>query len=77
MQLSRYLRLLQRWWWLLALGALIGGGTAYGIGQLKTPIYPAEATLLVNQTQTPGILMGASVGLLVAGALVRFYELPG
>ena len=27
-----------------------------------------EVILLVNQTQTPGILMGASVGLLLAGA---------
>lgn len=67
MQLARYLRLLQRWWWLLALGALIGGGSAYGVSQLKTPIYRAEATLLVNQPQTSGILIGASVGLLLAG----------
>ncbi len=33
---------------------LIGGGSAYGISQLITPIYRASTTLLVNQTQTPG-----------------------
>jgi len=55
-QLVHYLRLIRRWWWLLALGALIGGGSAYGISQLITPIYRASASLLVNQTQTPGVI---------------------
>lgn len=56
MQLAHYLRLVRRWWWLLALGAIIGGGSAYGISQLMTPIYRASAILLVNQTQTPGVI---------------------
>ncbi len=55
-QLARYLRLADRWWWFIALAALIGGGTAYGISQLITPIYRADAMLLVNQTQTPGVI---------------------
>jgi capsular exopolysaccharide synthesis family protein len=54
--LARYLRLVTRWWWLLLLGALIGGGSAYGISRLITPVYRASATLLINQTQTPGII---------------------
>lgn len=56
MKLGRYGRILARWWWLLALIGLIGGGGAYAISQLMTPIYRASVTLLVNQTQTPGII---------------------
>lgn len=56
MELVRYLRLVSRWWWLLALGVLIGGGSAYGVSQVMTPMYRADVTLLVNQTQTPGTI---------------------
>lgn len=56
MQLAHYLRLVGRWWWFLLLAAAIGGGTAYSISRIMTPIYRAEATLLVNQTQTPGVI---------------------
>src|SRR3972149_514428 len=56
LQLVRYGRLFTRWWWLLVLAALIGGGSAYGVSQLMTPIYRADVTLLVNQTQTPGVI---------------------
>jgi uncharacterized protein involved in exopolysaccharide biosynthesis len=55
-KLGRYGRILVRWWWLLALLGLLGGGGAYIISQLMTPIYRADVTLLVNQTQTPGII---------------------
>ena len=56
MKLGRYGRILTRWWWLLALAGLLGGGGAYTVSHLMTPIYRAEVTLLVNQTQTPGII---------------------
>ena len=56
MERARYLHLARRWWWLLVFGLLIGGSSAYGISQLITPIYRASATLLVNQTQTPGTI---------------------
>lgn len=56
MQLTRYLRVVGRWWWLIVLGSLIGGGSAYGVSQLITPVYRADATLLINQTQTPGTI---------------------
>lgn len=67
MQPARYLRLLQRWWWLLGLGAPIGGVSAYGVSLIKTPSYRAEATLLVDRPQMPGIIAGTSVGLMLAG----------
>ena len=72
MQLARYLRFLGRWWWLLALGAIIGGGSAYGISQLITPVYRAEATLLVNQTQTPGVI--AYNDILTSERLTKTYR---
>src|SRR3972149_9722278 len=56
LQLVRYGRLFTRWWWLLVLAALIGGGSAYSVSRLMTPIYRGEVTLLVNQTQTPGVI---------------------
>ena len=56
MEATRHLRLAGRWWWVLVLGALIGAGSAYAVSQLMTPIYRATATLLVNQTQIPGVI---------------------
>lgn len=72
MQLARYLRLFRRWWWLLALGLLIGGGSAYGISQVITPVYQASATLLVNQTQTPGTI--AYNDILTSERLTKTYR---
>ena len=72
MQLARYLRLFRRWWWLLALGVLIGGGSAYGISQVMTPVYQASATLLVNQTQTPGTI--AYNDILTSERLTKTYR---
>ena len=56
MEATRTLRLAARWCWVLALGALIGGAGAYAVSQSMTPIYRATATLLVNQTQSPGVI---------------------
>ena len=72
MQLARYLRLFRRWWWLLALGLLVGGGSAYGISQVMTPVYQASATLLVNQTQTPGTI--AYNDILTSERLTKTYR---
>ena len=56
MELVHFLRLVRRWWWLLVAGVILGAGGAYGVSQAMTPIYRASATLLVNQTQTPGTI---------------------
>ena len=56
MEAARLLAILRRWWWLLLLGIALGGGASYAVSRAMTPIYRATTTLLVNQTQTPGVI---------------------
>lgn len=56
MEPARHLRVARRWWWVIVAGLLVGGGSAYAISQVMTPIYRATVTLLVNQTQVPGVI---------------------
>lgn len=56
MELTQYLAVARRWWWLFALTTLIGGLTAYGVSKLVTPTYRSTATMLVVQQQDPGIV---------------------
>ncbi|MGH2584673.1 MAG: Wzz/FepE/Etk N-terminal domain-containing protein, partial [Dehalococcoidia bacterium] len=51
MELRRYLAVGWRWWWLLALGVVVGSGLAYLISRNQTPIYEATATVLVNKSE--------------------------
>jgi succinoglycan biosynthesis transport protein ExoP len=53
---TRLLAILRRWWWLLLLGVAVGGGASFAVSRAMTPIYRASTTLLVNQTQTPGVI---------------------
>ena len=56
MELRGYIDLLRRRWWILLLGPLVAGASAFGISRSMTPTYQATATLLVNQTQVPGVV---------------------
>jgi capsular exopolysaccharide synthesis family protein len=53
---AKLLAILRRWWWLLLLGIIVGGGASFAVSQAMTPIYRASTTLLINQTQTPGVI---------------------
>jgi succinoglycan biosynthesis transport protein ExoP len=53
---AKLLTIMRRWWWLLLLGITLGGGASYAVSKAMTPIYQASTTLLVNQTQTPGVV---------------------
>ena len=56
MELRQYLEFCRRRWWLLVLLPLLAGLAAfYGSKQL-TPIYEGTTTVLVNQTQAPGVI---------------------
>jgi capsular exopolysaccharide synthesis family protein len=41
---------------LLLLGIIVGGSASFVVSRAMTPIYRATTTLLVNQTQTPGVI---------------------
>jgi succinoglycan biosynthesis transport protein ExoP len=72
MEILRYARFLRRWWWLLAVGLLLGGASSYLVSHLLTPIYRASATVLVNQTQVPGTV--AYNDILTSERLTKTYS---
>ncbi len=49
MELRQYASVLLRWLWLIILGAVLAGGSAYLASKLMTPIYESAATLMINQ----------------------------
>lgn len=53
MTLREYLAIAKRWWWLAVLGCLIAGSSAFVVTSQMTPVYRAQAWLLVNQAQNP------------------------
>ncbi|MPZ47974.1 MAG: polysaccharide biosynthesis tyrosine autokinase [Dehalococcoidia bacterium] len=56
MDLRTYAQIVRRRWWLLLLGPLLAAGIAFAISKQMTPIYTTSSTLLVNQTQNPGVV---------------------
>jgi len=55
MTLKDYLDVAKRWWWLVLLGCVLAGGSAYVLTSRMTPIYSARALVLVNQVQSPSV----------------------
>ncbi|HWO94338.1 MAG TPA: polysaccharide biosynthesis tyrosine autokinase [Dehalococcoidia bacterium] len=53
MELRQYLNIARRWWWLAVLAMAVAGSAAYFVSSSRTPVYEAEATLLVNRGQNP------------------------
>jgi len=70
--MARLLAILRRWWWLLLLGVAVGGGASFAVSKAMTPTYRASATLLVNQTQTPGVI--AYNDILASERLTKTYR---
>ena len=54
MDLKAYLKVVRNRWWLLLLGPVLVGLAAFYVSKQMTPTYITSATLLINQTQTPG-----------------------
>ncbi len=48
MELRQYLNIIRRRWWLLLFCPMIAAATAFGVSRRLTPIYSAQATLLLN-----------------------------
>jgi capsular exopolysaccharide synthesis family protein len=49
MELKQYLLIVWHWAWLIVLGVLVAGGTAYTVSKNTAPVYRASIHLLVNQ----------------------------
>ena len=47
MELKQYLRIIQRWAWLMILGLLLGGGAGYQASRMQQPVYEAATRALV------------------------------
>jgi capsular exopolysaccharide synthesis family protein len=49
-------RMVRRWWWVLVAATVVGGALGYGLSLQIDPTYEAEATLLVTQRETEGVV---------------------
>ncbi len=49
MELREYFLLLRKWLWLLLIGAILGGAGAFIASYYQTPVYQAQAQVLVSQ----------------------------
>lgn len=70
--LRRYLALLWRWAWLLALATIVSGSTAFAISRRTTPVYRATTTLLINEA--PSDRINEYTALLTSERLARTYS---
>ncbi len=55
MELRQYGTIMLKWLWLILLGTILAGGTAFAASRLTTPVYEASATLMVIQGSNPTI----------------------
>ena len=56
MELRQYFTIILRWLWLIVLGTVLAGGTAYVVSKNTTPIYRATTILLISQARNPAAL---------------------
>ncbi len=61
MELRQYFNVFRKWLWLIALGALLAGGTAFVVSVLSTPVYQSSVTLLISQGADPNNVYGALI----------------
>jgi capsular exopolysaccharide synthesis family protein len=72
MELKQYFLLLRQWAWLIGLGVLLAGGTAYAAGKNTAPVYRASIHLLINQA--PGESGSEFTQIQVSERLTRTYS---
>lgn len=66
-----YLRPIIRWWWLVVLGTLLAGGSAFSITRDAPLTYVADTTLIVGSNMDNPNPSGADVGM--ASQLAQIY----
>ena len=55
MELRQYASIIWKWLWLIILGTLVAGVTAFVVSRGTIPVYEASATLLIQQADSPGL----------------------
>jgi len=55
MELRQYAAIIWRWLWLIILGTLVAGVTAFVVSCRMTPVYEASVTLLIQQADKPSL----------------------
>ncbi len=58
LDLRRYLEILLRWWWVIALAIAATSLVGYLMSSNQTPLYRAQATILVQQSQSTAPTFG-------------------
>ena len=56
MEIKQYIALIWHWAWLIILGALLAGATAFFVNRQTTPVYSASSRLLIDEA--PGTNSG-------------------
>lgn len=69
--LRQYLRLALKWWWLLAIGAIIPVAVSYHFTSQEKPLYQARVVLMVGTTLTSTDPNASEMG--IAARLARGY----
>ncbi|MCA9977831.1 MAG: hypothetical protein KC413_18855, partial [Anaerolineales bacterium] len=54
MEIKRYIALVWRWAWLIILGVVVAGGSAFLVSTNTTPIYRASARFLIDEAPRGG-----------------------
>lgn len=72
MELRHYFSLFRKWLWLIVLGTLLAGATAFLVSHASTPIYRSTVTLLVNQA-SGGSLVTDYTSVITSQQLAKTY----
>lgn len=83
MELNSYIRLLRRWYWLIALAAFVAGGMSFIVNSGRPAVYQAQATIAIGrfiQARNPdadAIFIGMSLAETYAQLSKTFDVLQG
>jgi non-specific protein-tyrosine kinase len=56
MELRQYLAILRKWAWLVVVGTVLAGGSAFVVSKLMIPIYEASTTLWISEASDPTLV---------------------
>ena len=62
MELRQYAAIIWKWLWLIVLGTLVAGVTAFVVSRRMTPVYEASVTLLIQQANNPSLTYSDILG---------------